>query len=157
MTIRCEYDGKHIVPTRPDLLEIYKQGLKPGDVIAMDLCKWADVRNRGQQGLLHSLIGEYARFNRVSVEAVKIRWKVDLGYYLPADKMLSGDIAFPSWRGMFYDLHKVYPEFYTELSIIFLRSEASYTKPMEAEFINYAIAQCEVDDIPIDKYLQGEL
>ena len=155
MTIRCQYDGRFIIPDR-ERLELFKKSIEPGQVIAMHLSKWEDARSRQQQGLLHSLIGAYARFHRESLDAVKIRWKVDLGYYLPADKMLSGEIAFPSWRGMFYDLHRVYPELYPELSIVFLRSEASYTKPMETEFIEYAVEQCRVDDIDIEGVISGE-
>lgn len=89
---------------------------------------------------------------------VKIRWKVDQGHYLPADKILSGEIDPPEWRGKFVDLHDVYPQLHAERTIVLLRSEADYTTRMENDLIDYAIDSCHgsgVDISDIELSLQG--
>ena len=155
LELKAVYDGKHIIPQDPELLQSYKAGLRPGAALAMTLEPWETRRSRSQQGLLHEIIGRYARANREALDTVKIRWKVDLGYYLPADKILSGDVAMPSWRGRWHDLHDTYPELHDKRTIVFLRSEADYTKRMENEFIDYAIAACESSGVDVQDIIRS--
>ncbi len=150
--IRTEYDGKVLRP-EPEAIRKYKATLKPGDVVAMILKPWDDARTQLQQGLLHELLGRYARHNNETLEAVKIGVKVDLGYYLPADKLLDETLDFPPWRGTFVDLHKIRPDYYSEHTLAFLRSESSYTKKMEGEFIDTVIDRCGEVGVGIDDIL----
>jgi hypothetical protein len=152
--IRTEYDGKVLRPD-PDAIREYKATLQPGDVVAMTLEPWEDARTRRQQGLLHELLGRYARHNNESLESCKIGIKVDLGYYLPADKLLDETLDFPPWRGSFVDLHAVRPDYYGERTLAFLRSESTYTKQMEGEFIDTVIARCGEVGVNIDDILES--
>lgn len=155
LELKTTYDGRHIVPDDPTLLASYKAGLAPGAKLAMTLEPWDTRRSRQQQGLLHEIIGRYARANREALDGVKIRWKVDLGYYLPADKLLSGELSLPAWRGRWHDLHDTYPDVHPVRTVVFLRSEADYTKRMENEFIDYAIASCEASGVDVEDILRS--
>ena len=130
MVVECIYTGRNIVPQDQDKMRQYKMALVDGERLIMTLDRWEDYRTKAQQGLLHELLGRYARAEGESIESVKIRMKVDLGHYLPGDKLLQGEIDAPSWRGRFIDLHTVYPHYYAERTFVFLRSEADYTKRM---------------------------
>lgn len=157
IVVRAVFNGKSIVPDERARahLATFKEGLSEGDAVAVTFQPWGKARTTLQQRLLHGLIGRYARPNHESLEAVKIRWKVDLGYYIPAAKILSGELDMPAWRGAFHDLHTVYPGLYPETTIAFVRSEASYTTRMEKEFIDYAIQSCEADGINISDIMQS--
>ena len=159
LEIQAVYDGRHIAPVEPALLRSYKADLREGQRLSLILELWEERRSRQQQGLLHELLGRCARRTGYTLEALKIQCKVDLGHYVPADKVLSGELAMPGWRGRFIDLHTVYPELHAPLTVVFLRSEADYTKPMEAEFINmvldYAHAN-EVDVSDIERELNND-
>jgi hypothetical protein len=160
MTLTCNYDGRVIRPVDPAAISAYKQGLTIGQVVFMTLEAPDEYRTRKQQGLLHELLGRLARASGESLEAVKVKAKFDLGYWLPADKILSGELDLPKWRGAWIDLHDVYPALYAERALAFLRSEATYTKRMEAEFVDYILTQCfhagvRVDDI-IETIERGE-
>jgi hypothetical protein len=149
MTIRCTYNGKHIVPDDPSAVQRYKDSLVPLAKIAMTLEPWEDRRTRSQQGLLHEILGRLARAQGMSLNVVKMQIKCHIGYYVPADKILSGEII-PKWRGAFVDEAKVYEGYPSRL--LFVRSEADYTKRMEGEFIDFVMQICAdvgvyVDDI----------
>ncbi len=150
MTTRAVYDGTRIVPTKQEAIDAFKATLSPGDAVAVTFEPWGKARTRLQQGLLHTLIGRYARAHMEPAPLVKVRWKVDLGYWLPADKLLSGEVELPSWRGAWQDMHEVYPELYPERTIAFVRSEATYTTRMEKEFIDYALTTCSENGVPVD-------
>ena len=149
LELKAVYDGKHIIPQDPELLQSYKAGLRPGAALSMTLEPWATRRSRQQQGLLHELLGRCARRTGYTLEALKAQCKVDLGHYVPADKVLSGELAMPGWRGRFIDLHTVYPEMHAPLTVVFLRSEADYTKPMEAEFINMVLDYAHANEVDV--------
>lgn len=150
MVVECIYTGRNIVPQDQDKMRQYKMALVDGERLIMTLDRWEDYRTKAQQGLLHELLGRYARAEGESIESVKIRLKVDLGHYLPGDKLLQGEIDAPSWRGRFIDLHTVYPHYYAERTFVFLRSEADYTKRMENEFIDYVISVCGESGVDIE-------
>lgn len=157
MIIRAVYDGKAI---RPDdrgkaKLEQFKAKLSPEDTVAIRFEDWGSARTHLQQALLHALIGRYSRKNQESIGTVKIRWKVHQGHYLPAARILSGEVDLPPWRGRWVDLANVDPDNSPEQHIVFLRSEADYTTRMEADFIEYAIAQCQGSGVNIDDILQS--
>lgn len=153
VTLRCEFDGKTLQHDRAGMAK-FKAGLKPGQQIAMTLEEWGKARTRLQQGLLHELLGRYARTNGQSLVKVKILFKIELGYWLPADKVMSGAIEPPKWRSAVVDLAKYMPEFYQERTLIFLQSEADYTTRQEKAFIDYTILQCQESGVAIDDILQ---
>jgi len=155
MTTKAIYDGKRIVPDDQHAIDEFKAGLSPGDAVALTFEEWGKARTRLQQGLVHALIGRYARAHMESAAEVKIRWKIDLGYWLPADKILSGEIKMPPWRGAWYDLHEIYPALYGERTIAFVRSEATYTTRMDNEFIEYALKMCSETGVFIDDIIQA--
>ena len=146
-TVKARYDGTHIVPQDVKALQDYKAKLKLGTLLAMTFEPWDDRRTRLQQGLLHEILGRLGREQGMSLEAVKIQLKTDLGFYVPADKMLSGEVM-PKWRGRFVDLADVYDGY--PHSYIFLRSEAGYTRAMEAEFIDRAMLACDEAGVDIE-------
>jgi hypothetical protein len=142
ITVKATYDGAKIVPDSHAEIERFKASLKPGASVALKMQPWGRSRTLRQSRLLHGMIGRYCRAHGESLAYVKVRWKCDLGWYLPAAPILAGDIDMPRWRGRFVDLHDVYPDLYAERTIILLRSEADYTTRMEAEFVEYAIKHC---------------
>ena len=147
LTVKARYDGTHIVPQDIKALEDYKARLSPGAVLAITFELWEDRRSRLQQGLLHELLGRLAREQGMSLEAVKVQLKCDLGYYVPAEKLLSGDVL-PKWRGRFVDLAQVYDGYPT--TYIFLRSEADYTRTMEGELIDRTMLACDETGVDIE-------
>ena len=153
VTILCEFDGKKLQHDR-EAMRKFKLTLQPGQQIAMTLEEWGKVRTKAMQGLFHELLGRYARKNGTRIDVVKIGVKLDLGWYLYAKDLHEGTIDFPAWRGAFIDLAKFKPEFYPERTIIFLRSESSYTTRMESEAIEYAIKLCQEDGVEIDDILE---
>lgn len=157
MIVRAVYDGKAI---RPDergkaKLEKFKSKLKPEDTVAIRFEDWGSARSHLQQALLHSLISRYSRKNQEALETVKVRWKVRQGHYVPAGKILDGEIDLPPWRGKWVDLQAVDPDNHAEQFIVFLRSESDYTTRMEADFIEYAIAQCQGSGVNIEDILES--
>ena len=154
MIVKAEYDGRSIRPLDPQAIADFKRDLKTGDQLTMQIERAEKTRSRLQQGLFHKILGRYARAMGESSESVKIRWKVDLGYWLPAAKLLSGELDLPSWRGAWIDLHDVYPMLHAERTIAFVRSEADYTKKMSSELSEYAIQHCQENDVDIDDILR---
>lgn len=154
MTTSATYDGFAIVPDSPDHIFAYEKKLKTGDKIAVTLEPWSKFRTRRQQGLLHELIGRYARNNNESAPLVKMEWKIALGYYVPAGPVLSGTINPPEWKNQVVDLNHIYPELHPRLTFAFVRSESTYTTRMEAEFIEHAIAACNATQTYIEDILE---
>ena len=153
MTVKAHYSGGHIVPSEPRKIEQYKATLKDGQALALTIEQWDERRHAGQQRLFHELLGRYARAMGESLESVKVRVKCDLGHWLPAEKILDGTHA-PMWRGRFVDLHTVYPELHAPLTIAFVRSEADFTKHMEAEAIDYVLHMCESNGVHVEDIRQ---
>jgi hypothetical protein len=156
MLIQARYKNGAIIPDDTEKLKIkeYKAKLKDGQRIIMQWEKVEEVRTRLQQGLFHELLGRYCRLAGESIGDVKIRWKVDLGYWMPADKILSGELPLPNFRGAWADLSKVYPMLYTDSYIVFLRSEADYTRKMSSELTEYAIKHCQENGVKINDILE---
>ena len=156
MTIRAIYGetGLQFADADWQDLHAWLAQRKPSDKYAVTIEPWDAHRSRHQQNLLHELIGRYARAQREPLAVCKMRMKVDLGYYIPASVLLSGEVDFPTWRGQWVDLHSVYPLMHEERTIAFVRSESSYTKSMEKIFIDYAIELCEGSGVNIDDILQ---
>ncbi len=127
--------------------------VKEGSALSVDIKYWDENRSRQQQNLLHELIGRYSRANFEPLEVCKMRFKIDLGYYIPASTILSGEVDLPKWRGKWADLHAVYPELHEPRTIVFVRSEADYTKPMEREFIEYALDSCQGSGVYVEDIL----
>jgi len=150
MTIKAIYDGARIVPVDAHALDGFKARLKPGQPVAVTVARWGEARSNQQQRLLHALIGRYARGNFLAMPVVKMTWKVDLGWWLPADKILTGDLDMPKWPGQWVDLHELYPSLHAPHTIAFVRSEASYTKLMEQSFIDYALECCAGSGVDIE-------
>ena len=150
MTVKAVYDGRNIVPQEPDRIAEYKRSLNEGAVLAMTMEPWEDRRTRAQQGLLHEMLGRLAREQGMSLEVVKVQLKIELGYYIPLDKLA---LARPKWRGRIVDLASVYdgdPETY-----VFLRSEADYTKRMEGEFIDRVMVACSEAGVDISDIMEA--
>ena len=149
---RAMYSAGHIVPEDSDGLKQYKQSLKDGQSLLMSLEPWSAARTRAQQGLAHEIMGRIRKELGMTLDAVKCSLKVQLGYYLPAEKILSGDIGFPSWSGRFYKLSEIYEG---DPRIIFLRSESTYTKEMENELIDAAILYAQESGTNIGDILKS--
>ncbi|MCH8517489.1 MAG: hypothetical protein LAT68_14280 [Cyclobacteriaceae bacterium] len=113
----------------------------------MSLEPWDDKRTPSQQGLLHEMLGRLGREQGMTLEVVKTQLKVDLGYYVPAERILSGEVV-PKWRGRFVDLADVYEGY--PMTLVFLRSEADYTRKMEGEFIDRVMLACDEAGVRID-------
>lgn len=145
------YSAGHIVPEDNDGLKQYKKSLKDGQSIMMSFEPWSAARTRAQQGLAHEIMGRIRKELGLSLDAVKCSLKVHLGYYIPAEKLLSGEVDFPAWSGRFYKLSEIYEG---DPRIIFLRSEATYTKPMENELIDAAIWYAQESGVNIGDILQ---
>ncbi len=155
LELQAVYDGVSIRPVAPERLKAYKQGLQQGAKLSMILEPWQATRSRSQQGLLHEIIGRCARATGYKLDALKMQCKVDLGYYVPAPAILSGDVDPPSYRGQFVDLHDVYPAMHSKGTIAFVRSESSYTKKMEGEFIDYMQFYAIENGVDIDDILEA--
>ena len=150
MTIRATFDGSAIRPDEPDKLRQYKRSLTEGAQLAMTIEPWSERRNRGQQGLLHALMTRYAIEMGEKMPEVKMRTKLDLGHWIPAEKILDGTYSMPNYRGQFVDLHKVYPDLHEPMTLAFVRSESDYTVKMETEFIERIIEMCEANGVRTD-------
>ena len=153
MTTSATYDGFAIVPDSPDDIFAYEKKLNVGDKIAVTLEPWSKFRTRRQQGLLHELIGRYARNNNESAPLVKMEWKIALGYFIPAAPVLAGTVNPPEWKNQVIDLNHIYPELHPRLTFAFVRSESTYTTRMEAEFIEHAIGACNATQTYIEDIL----
>ena len=154
MTVKAIYDGQHIKPIEYDRLIEFKATLTRDQVLALTVEPWDERRTRRQQALLHELLGRYARTNGEPLSVVKIRFKVDLGYYVPIDRLPPTGDYVPSWRGAFVDLHDVYPAIHERGSVIFLKSEADYTRRQEREFIDCVMLQCSESGVEIADILE---
>lgn len=154
MTTSATFDGNTIRPDNPGEIATYKSRLKVGEKVAITFDPWGKFRTRKQQGLLHELIGRYARQNNESAPHVKMRWKVELGYYVPADPVLSGTIDAPEWTSRVIDLHDIYPDLHARRTFAFVRSESTYTTRMETEFVEHAIAACNETQTYIEDILK---
>lgn len=152
--IQAFFDGSAIHVIDKEKMAEFKRSCVKGRMIAMTLEYWEDARTSRQQSLLHSLLGRYARTIGVGMQWLKDRIKTDLGYWLPADKIMDGTVDMPSWRGKFIDLHTIYPELHPEWSLILLRSESDYTVAMERDFVDRVIYECQENDVDIEDILQ---
>lgn len=152
--LQATYTGTGLKVLDKEKLEEFKANCQPGMVYAMTLSPWEDARTQKQQGLLHELLGRHARQEGTTLQWVKDRIKIDLGYYVDAEKILSGEKKAPSWRGKFIDLNDIYPHLHPEGSWILLRSEADYTKPMERDFIDRVIMECQESGTDIDDIMR---
>jgi len=153
MTVKAHYSGGHIVPSEPRKIEQYKATLRDGQALALTLEHWDERRHAGQQRLFHELLGRYARAMGESLEHVKMETKVSLGNFLFAASILDGTHS-PNYRGRFVDLHDIYPELHAPMTLAFVRSEADYTKRMEAEAIDYVMHMCESNGVHVEDIRQ---
>jgi len=153
-TVQAVYDGQNIRVLDTDKMAEYKRTLVEGRLLAMTLEYWEDARTRRQQGLTHEMLGRYARKINMAMVKLKDRLKTDLGYYRPVHKVLDGTLDLPEWNHRTVDLHAFYPDQYPSMSLIFLRSEATYTKRMEGELIDRIIAECKDNEVYIDDILR---
>ena len=152
MTIKALYNGKNIIPQEPEKLIEYKCSLADDAVLALTFEPWEERRTGKQQRLLHALLGRLARAWGMSLEVVKVQFKTELGYYLPATKILDGTLR-PKWRGKFVDLAEVYSGHEPEL--VFLRSEADYTRKMESEFTERVLLACDENGVDVSDILES--
>ena len=147
--IRCVYDGAAIRPVNAAEIKAFKDTLKSDVVVAMTLEPWGEARSRAQQGLVHELFSRYARAMGESMGDVKVRCKFDLGYWLPAAKILDGTIDLPKHLGAWIDLHAVYPAIHAPRTIAFIRSESTYTKKMEGALVDRIMEMCDANGVGI--------
>jgi hypothetical protein len=154
VVLRATYTGTGLKVLDKEKLEEFKAQCSPGLVYAMILEPWEDARTRRQQGLLHQLLGRHARAEGVQMQWLKDRIKYDLGYWIPADRVLSGEVEPPSWRGKIIDAHTIYPELHPDGYRVLLRSEADYSKSMERDFIDRVIYECQESGTDIDDILR---
>ena len=155
ITVKCKYSGGKIIPLEADQIAAYKATLQDGAELSMTIEKRQEKRTRSQQGLLHELLGRYAREMGESLADVKMRCKIDLGYWIMASKIMRGDVPLPSWRGAWIDLHEVYPAMYMQQTIAFVRSESDYTKRMEVDLVDYVIKMCNENGVGIGDILRS--
>lgn len=154
MTTSATFNGRVLRADNPDDITAYKAKLKHGDRVAITFEPWSKFRTRKQQGLLHELIGRYARNNNESAPLVKMEWKIALGYFIPAAPVLAGTVNPPEWKNQVIDLNHIYPELHPRLTFAFVRSESTYTTRMEAEFIEHAISACNATQTYIEDILE---
>lgn len=152
--IQAFFDGAAIHIIDKEKMAEFKRSCVKGRMIAMSLEYWEDARTRRQQGLAHEMLGRYARATNQAMQWLKDRIKVDLGYWIPMDKIVDGTIDMPDWRGKPVDLHEFYPSLHPELSVILLRSEATYTTRMEGDLIDRIIYECQENGVDIEDILR---
>jgi hypothetical protein len=110
----------------------------------------SERRRRGQSNLLHKLVRAYSNASGIPFDIAKSRLKYEYGEWMeaPLDRReLAHFIAHPPYPGDFLEVGRgrmhegeVVPV------IVFLKSEAAYTKDEETEFIEFVIAQCIAAD-----------
>ena len=155
ITVKCKYSSGKIIPLEAAQLAAYKATLQDGTELSMSIENLQEKRTRAQQGLLHELLGRYARAMGEALGEVKMRCKIDLGYWLMASKIMRGDVPLPSWRGAWIDLHDVYPAMYMQQTIAFVRSESDYTKRMEIDLVDYVIKMCNENGVSIGDIMRS--
>lgn len=153
MTVKAQYNGKAIVPLELEKIAKFKATLEDGAVLALTVERWDARRTVNQQRLLHGMLGALAREQGESLESVKVGLKIELGHYLPAAELLSGEVEAPKWRGAFVDLHTHRPHYYPQRTLVFLRSESDYTKRMEREFIDRVVVECAEAGVDVSHML----
>lgn len=154
LTVQAVYKGGRINVKEPGRLTAWKARLDEGVSIAVTFEQWEEARSRRQQRLLHELLGRYARQMNDNMGRVKMEFKIALGHWLPADKLLNRIVEFPKWKGEWVDLHSIDPFLYIEGTFAFVRSESTYTRRMEIEFIDTVIAACSDNGVYIDDILE---
>jgi hypothetical protein len=155
--VRAVYERGRVNIKEAARLAAWKSKLTDGTEVAVTFEQWQESRTRRQQALLHSLIGRYARKVQEPFDIAKIRFKLHLGHFVPWVALKEGRAEFPRWRGEWINRHIVDPFFYPddESAWAFVRSEKTYTKRMEAEFVETVIAACQENEAPIDDILEG--
>lgn len=154
VTVQAEYRSGRVHVLEPERLAAWKSRLEEGSQLAMTFELWEDARTRRQQRLLHELLGRYARAMNDNLGRVKMEFKVGLGHWLPAEKLLTRAVDFPAWKGEWVDLHNVNPFFHAEGTYAFVRSESTYTKRMEGELIDAVLAACAENGVYVDDILE---
>lgn len=110
----------------------------------------SERRRQGQSNLLHKLVRAYSNASGLPFDIAKNRLKYEFGEWMeaPLDRAeLSKFIAHPPYPGDFLEVGRgrMYQNQVVPV-IVFLKSEAAYTKDEETAFIEYVISQCHGAD-----------
>jgi len=106
-------------------------------------------RNRGQQGRLHALLSQWARYEGVTLEEKKIEAKVGFGCYAPWAAIESGRMELPQWPNRIVDLADIYIS-YPRGSYALVQSESSFTRSQESQFIQWVESRMMDAHIPTE-------
>lgn len=96
-----------------------------------------EPRGREQSRLLHKLIHWYAQATGYDIAWAKVELKYHYGEWEPVPLDLTGWSP-PDYPGAFFEMY----EGTAHHCIVFLKSEAAYTKGEEARFIDVVVARC---------------
>lgn len=139
--------GKRLRWGNLESLEKYKAKCKPGTKLAVTFERWQSYRSGRQSRLLHALFQRLSRKWGMGLDHVKMQFKIDAGYYIPARKIMDGSLEMPHWSGDLIDLSELRggaPE------IAYVKSESSYTTAEETDLIERVMLSCDENEVPID-------
>lgn len=114
----------------------------------------AERRGRGQSNLLHKLVRAFSDASGIPFDIAKVRLKYEFGEWMEAPmdpEELRRFIAHPPYPGDFLELGaKRMHDGALASVIVFLKSEAAFTKDEETGFIDFVVSQCIRADADIE-------
>ena len=131
MNITFLYDKGRLFPQEKDRLQIFKNKLKPGDLVTAFFEKGAGSRNEKQSRLFHALRDAYARETGYSMPDAKHELKYNFGIHLPVceETLLHP----PTWEGQIIEMYG---------TLIFMKSTRFYNKTEWSHLIDGTKQAC---------------
>ena len=118
----------------------------------------AERRGRQQSNLLHKLIRSYSNATGVPFDRAKVQFKYEFGEWveIPMDRVeLARFISHPPYPGDYLEVAQSRMVSGERVPVIvYLKSEAAYTKDEETQFIEHVISRCIAVDADIE-FLEG--
>ena len=103
-------------------------------------------RSRPQSNLLHKAIRSYCDATGEPFDLIKIKWKFHIGAYVtvPVDPDKLREWKPPEWEGAFVATSEAVVYRGRAIpAIVFVKSEAAFTREEEARVIDHAIEECQ--------------
>ena len=110
-------------------------------------------RSKNQQALLHKLLRAFSDASGIPFDRAKMRMKYEGGEWVDvpvsADK-LRQFISHPPWAGDYLEIGTGMHDGNQVARIVYVKSEAEYTKEEETRLIEYVISRCIEADADLD-------
>jgi hypothetical protein len=118
----------------------------------------AERRGRGQSNLVHKLIRSFSDASGIPFDIAKVRLKYEFGEWMeaPLDRVeLARFMAHPPYPGDYLEVgrNRMHEGAVVPV-IVYLKSEAAFTKDEETGFIDFVVSQCIRADADID-FMEG--